>query len=808
MADRASTERRFSLREAFLADPGPAAMLALTAVIFAPVLMGGETLYFRDLYSNFMPLKEVFRDTVLDGQLPLINPRLHGGQPYLANVATGTLYPGNIVFLALPFVFAFNLLIAGQFFIGGVTSYFLGRELKLSMAASLVTALVFSLCGVSLSQINLLNQFLAFSWIPLQLLLWHRWLTSGGRAPLVGLVAVSTAQFMAGAPEVSLIAFATLLFWSWGFQSTEVGHRTGIGRWLALLVLVLGITAVQILPTAELVSASSRGAGMAGGTAAVWSLHPMRLVELVYPGVFGAAHTLRDADYWGRGLVDSGFPYLISVYVGWATLLFAGFGAWRGGRGCTISTRFRAVLALLAGGGMLLALGRHLPGFSVIFEHLPGASVFRFPSKFALASVVPMALLAGCGVHRVFSSSQPPENHTSCSRRWVVAAWAVWAVTAGMTLALLVSPTSRAAVIEWLFRQPADAASMEGFLRSLIHAAVVLLTCCLLLTAGRPGRRSWLGWAAAAVVLLDLGIAGGRLNPSTPPEILREPTPAAQLALTHIGDGRLFSDVLPSGIVINAPTNDVVWRYRFNLEVLESELGANFGIPVILHEDLPRMAPLELMTLRQLVLTLPWERRVPLLSAAGVSLVLTSSPVVHDDLELISAVPNRGAVPRFLYRNLALPARVRTLTDVRLAGTDAQAIDLLTAADFDPREAVVLHLGDDGAPELDTPHAAACDPRVTVETATATLLRIKLNSACGTVVCTDRTLTPGWRARIDGAEAEVERANLAFMAVRAPAGEHLVELAYRPRSLRFGMWIGLLSMVALCLATFVPARPS
>jgi hypothetical protein len=313
------------------------------------------------------------------------------------------------------------------------------------------------------------------------------------------------------------------------------------------------------------------------------------------------------------------------------------------------------------------------------------------------------------------------------------------------------------------------------------------------------------------VVLLDLGIAGGRLNPTVAPDVLREPTPAARLARIEIGRGRLFSDVLPSGIVINAPTNDVVWRYRFNLEVLESDLGASFRIPVILHDDLPKMAPLALMQLRQFVVSVPWERRLPLLSAAGVSLVLTSTPVAHDELQLISAVPNRGTVPRILYRNLALPPAVRGVSDIRWARSNAEAMDLLATADFDPWEAVVLHLGKRASQPAEATASGRssgelCDPRVVVEEDVPTKLRVRITSPCATVVSTDRTFSPGWRARIDGQETVVERANLAFMAVRAPAGEHLVELAYRPSSLRSGLWISLLTLAALGLGTILVAR--
>jgi hypothetical protein len=42
---------------------------------------------------------------------------------------------------------------------------------------------------------------------------------------------------------------------------------------------------------------------------------------------------------------------------------------------------------------------------------------------------------------------------------------------------------------------------------------------------------------------------------------------------------------------------------------------------------------------------------------------------------------------------------------------------------------------------------------------------------------------PGWRARLDGKPASIQRCNFMFMGIALPPGEHEVELDYRPRTL-------------------------
>jgi uncharacterized membrane protein YfhO len=74
----------------------------------------------------------------------------------------------------------------------------------------------------------------------------------------------------------------------------------------------------------------------------------------------------------------------------------------------------------------------------------------------------------------------------------------------------------------------------------------------------------------------------------------------------------------------------------------------------------------------------------------------------------------------------------------------------------------------------------------------------------------------GWTAAVDGAAADVFRADVAFRAVKIPAGRHRVVFSYRPPGLRDG--VRLMFAGALGLALFVtrtrrsaklsPATPS
>jgi hypothetical protein len=67
-------------------------------------------------------------------------------------------------------------------------------------------------------------------------------------------------------------------------------------------------------------------------------------------------------------------------------------------------------------------------------------------------------------------------------------------------------------------------------------------------------------------------------------------------------------------------------------------------------------------------------------------------------------------------------------------------------------------------------------------------------------------LLPGWSARVDGREVDIERWNGAFQSVAIPPGQHEVEFRYRSTGLIRGAGISLLSIVALLVFIKLSAR--
>ncbi len=78
---------------------------------------------------------------------------------------------------------------------------------------------------------------------------------------------------------------------------------------------------------------------------------------------------------------------------------------------------------------------------------------------------------------------------------------------------------------------------------------------------------------------------------------------------------------------------------------------------------------------------------------------------------------------------------------------------------------------------------------------------VKTASAGPSVLVLGDNHYPGWRARVDGREAELLRVNYNLRGVALPPGEHEVSFVYRPTSLLYGLALSLVTLALLALWT-------
>jgi uncharacterized membrane protein YfhO len=122
---------------------------------------------------------------------------------------------------------------------------------------------------------------------------------------------------------------------------------------------------------------------------------------------------------------------------------------------------------------------------------------------------------------------------------------------------------------------------------------------------------------------------------------------------------------------------------------------------------------------------------------------------------------------------------------------------------FDPVLEVLVE--DTPQPHLSSPSLAPIAFTLTLRDAPNRVTIRAILSEPGYLVLTD-TWYPGWQASVDGTPVPLLRANHAFRAVWLQAGEHVVEMRYRPASVRWGSAITLAALICLILGLAVSSR--
>ena len=529
------------------------ALIGLVALFFNRLAFSNLILARGDTFLYFYPYWSAAAAALRAGRVPLWNPDLFMGAPFLANSQAGFFYPLNWpVWLLLPTPYAVSASILVHVVIAGAGAYLAGRRtLALTRPAALLGAALFALGGYLTAQVEHVNQLQGLAWLP--------WLfvavaglkkkettdftdytdfqneksvesvksvVSSSLGPALAVGGLLALQLLAGHTQTAFISGVAVAVW---LLATLVGRddsRQSVGgrKQPALrvaLVLAGGVAlaavlaAVQLLPTLELAGLSSRQGGLALNEVLSFSWHPLHLTRALLPAY--------DAPLFSEYL----------AFLPLTGLALAVVGAWRWRHDAAV--RPWLVLIVVA---LVLALGRFTPVYHLL-GRLPGFDLFRVPARWLAVAALGAALLAGLGWQRLagFATAAWP---TAAAR---AAAWRelrrpLLAAAVGLALLILwgfaagllarVAPTGAEA--------PFAAPSGRALLGWLIEAVLFSLLLWIIATAPRErARHAPYDLIALALAVLWLGSRGLPYNQLTTPAAAFElrPPVARLLALAE-----------------------------------------------------------------------------------------------------------------------------------------------------------------------------------------------------------------------------------------------------------------------------------
>src|SRR3972149_143935 len=151
------------------------ALFALCLLFFWKLIFTNLIIARGDLYNYFYPYRDYAASALREGRLPLWNPYLFMGAPFLANSQAGVFYPLNwpLIFFSPPVAVKISIVV--HLVIAAWGAYALARRaFELEPLPATFAAAVFALGGYVTAQVEHVNQLQGLAWMPLTLLMAYR----------------------------------------------------------------------------------------------------------------------------------------------------------------------------------------------------------------------------------------------------------------------------------------------------------------------------------------------------------------------------------------------------------------------------------------------------------------------------------------------------------------------------------------------------------------------------------------------------------------------------------------------------------
>ncbi|MBE7550518.1 MAG: oligosaccharide flippase family protein [Anaerolineales bacterium] len=415
-----------------------------------------------DLILENYVWKKFIRESIAAGQLPLWNPYILSGQPFLANGQHSALYPFSLLFYILPLSKAYGWFTVSQLWLAGVGMYIFLRTLRVTRLGALIGGITYSLSAFFIVSVVFTMIIAGAAWLPLILALIEMIIRKQeekglrGYSPIPYVVAGALllgAQTLAGHVEITYYVLLVSGYYAlcrllilWRRQATS-RFALRLAAWLLVMVflgLCLGL--VQLGPMYEVVTQNFRDNSVTLDQVREWALPLRRLITFAIPDFFGspAHHGYFDVVTWrwqtlgvnAAGQINPLCPGCTSwdtktaveagAYVGILPLVLAGlaivqaiYEARTRGHEDAIESRDEAVgqdhalenpclfapspLRLFVFIFALLALLSLLfafgtPLYALLFYGLPGWNQLHSPFRWIFPFTLSMAVLAGIGV--------------------------------------------------------------------------------------------------------------------------------------------------------------------------------------------------------------------------------------------------------------------------------------------------------------------------------------------------------------------------------------------------------------------------
>jgi hypothetical protein len=486
-------------------------------IAFWKLIIGGQVLYWGLPSLQFIPWRILVNDSLRAGTLPLWTDLLGMGAPLLANHQSAVFYPPNLLSLIIEPSIAISILAVLHLSFAGVGMVRLARRVGLGDFGAAVVGVTFGLSQYLTARLWFISINNAMAWLPWIVLATDS-LTSNSKLQTLNsnhpttqppnylisnlqLPLLIALQLLAGHAQSSFYTLLIAAAWlGWRslkpkqdfYRNLDDLNKAGLSNLQSLIInlfrfslailFALCLTAVQLLPTYELLRETPRASAADYDFVMTYSLWAWRLLTAIAPDLFGHP---ADGNYWGYAAY-----WEDAIYLGIMPLMFALYALVTARRNKKIHLGDIVFLFALAIISVELALGNNTPIFPFFYRYIPGFNFFQAPARMLIGYTFAVSLLAGIGADQWKESNR---------KRY----WSRLGVAGSIAMMILgiVGAVTLADV-----RPLTIATSLIGV------AAVSAVTFILTLNQPTAPKR----WYTFTILFIavDLGISAIRLNPT------------------------------------------------------------------------------------------------------------------------------------------------------------------------------------------------------------------------------------------------------------------------------------------------------
>lgn len=520
-----------------------------------------------------------------------------------------------------------------------------------------------------------------------------------------------------------------------------------------------------------------------------WSFSPGEVMTFVIPSFYGFGYSTyngaltQNEDY----IVNTYFGQMrfvdVAMYMGVLVFFLALFA---------IITRFREplvqLLTLVAGFALLLSFGRTFPVlFDLLFYHLPYFDKFRVPSMSLVIVQITLPILAGLGIEKIVKLKDETDTF----------AVTILKIGSGVFAVLFIGTLLlNQVLVDWFTARVQETAHAEN-LRPLFEYMGGMFTGDMLFAFAATACLFLLGFAAynkkvsshffvSVIIILtivDLWRIDARgIKYTEAPQkgsLFTEPD--------YVRSIKGFQDKDPFRILNLKQDNSlgsIGQNSNFNAYFLLEDFFGYSAIKPRAYQDMMDVVGYANPTL--------W-------SIANVKYLILEKPYQIPGAEIIS---ENGKT--YIYKNLNNLGRYYFVSSLE----KKSAMDVLQAIknnSFNPSQVAYT---DEAAPKVDPIDSTAS---VQVKVYKDELSELSVNAPGNNFLVFAATYHPkGWKAKVDGVETKIFRANHAFMGIVVPKGKHNVTFEYAPDSFYLARTVSLvlssLTFIGLFIGIFLERK--